>query len=117
MSHDSQELSVNVESFHRVDLITVSGRLHSGNAHDLEEMFQELAAKNRYQYVVDLSGVSYMSSAGLRSLVSTLRQNKKNGGDLRLSDPSDRVVEVLKLAGLHAIFQAYDTAVAAVGSY
>jgi anti-sigma B factor antagonist len=67
--------------------------------------------------VLDLGGVEYMSSAGLREMVRVLKRVKRGGGDLRIANPSERVKEVLELAGLDTIFEIYPTQVEAVGSF
>lgn len=106
-----------VQSMNRVDLVTVSGRIDSSNASQFDEMLKGIVGKGRNNIVLEMNGVNYMSSAGLRALVSTLRICKKNRGDLRLAAPSDRVVDVLKLAGLNSMFSSYPDSVAAVGSF
>jgi anti-sigma B factor antagonist len=108
---------ISVEAFKRVDLITVNGRIDSSNAFELDDSFKKLADDGRYQLVVELSGVDYMSSAGLRALVAAFRESKKHRGDVRLANPSTRMSEVLDLAGLDSIFSIYEDATAAVGSY
>ena len=101
----------------RVSLVTVSGRVDSATAPDFEKALQSLIQANRCQIVVDLKGVDYMSSAGLRGLVTSLKAAKSGGGDLRLAQPSVRVRDVLELAGLNVIFTVYDDIVGAVGSF
>lgn len=110
-------LDVNVESMKRVDLITVNGRVDSSTAPDLEQVLEERTGEGRYNLVLDMSDVDYLSSAGLRALVATLRACKKRGGDVRIANPSERVSEVMSLAGLDALFEMYDDVTAAVGSY
>lgn len=110
-------VEITVENFKRVDMVTASGRIDGSNAGELEAAFKELTDDGRYQLVTELSGVEYMSSAGLRALVATMRECKKHRGDLRIANPSERIQEVLSLAGLDSIFQTYDDAAAAVGSY
>jgi len=116
-----RELTINLESLKRVDLLTVSGRIDSSNASELDDALKKIMSSKRYNIVVNLSGVSYMSSAGLRALVSALRTCKSNRGDVRLSQLSDRVAEVLDLAGLTAsespLFQTFDDDTVAVGSF
>jgi anti-sigma B factor antagonist len=101
----------------RVDLVTVSGRIDSSNAAEFEKHLKELMEGGRHRLVLNLAGVTYMSSAGLRTLVSTLKECKKKSGDVRLAAPSERVAEVLSLAGLDSLFQVYDDDTAAVGSF
>jgi anti-sigma B factor antagonist len=110
-------MDISVQSFKRADLINVSGRVDSSNAPQLDSRLKEMINDGRYNLILNLSAVDYMSSAGLRTLVSALRDCKKKGGDVRIAQPSDRVSEVLTLAGLDSVFQVYDDTTKAVGSY
>jgi anti-sigma B factor antagonist len=114
-------LAINVENMKRVTLISVAGRIDSSNASELDDTLKGTMNDGNYNLVVNLNGVSYMSSAGLRAMVSALRECKKHRGDVRLSSPSDRVAEVLDLAGLTVeeapLFQVYGDDTAAVGSF
>jgi anti-sigma B factor antagonist len=110
-------VTINVEAMKRVDLVTVSGRIDSSNAAQFEGNLRELMGNSRHNLVLNLSGVTYMSSAGLRTLVSTLKECKRKNGDVRLAAPSERVAEVLSLAGLDSLFKVYEDDTAAVGSF
>ena len=110
-------LNISIETFKRVDLITVVGRVDSNTAPQLDGVLKEKMGDGRHNLVLNLAQVDYMSSAGLRSLVAALRDCKKNRGDVRLSQSSTRVIEVLELAGLDAMFNTYDDDTAAVGSF
>ena len=109
--------TIEVTSYARVDVVTVAGRIDSNNASQLDEAFSQLADKDRYNLVLELSGVEYMSSAGLRALVTALRTAKRHNGDVRIATPSERITEVLDLAGLTSLFQVFGDITAAVGSY
>ncbi len=110
-------MQITVTEMNRVDLIVVEGRVDSNNARELGEVLTAQLDKGRNKLVVDLEQVDYISSAGLRELVGALKRAKQDAGDLRLSAPSERVREVLEMAGLTSIFEVYDTQVAAVGSF
>lgn len=111
------DLAITVQNLKRVDFVTVSGRIDSSNNDELDNALNDLFARGRHMLVLDLSDVNYMSSAGLRVMVSGLRECAKGNGDLVLLSPSERVREVLGLSGLSELFQTYDNAVAAVGSF
>ncbi len=100
-----------------VTLIEASGRIDSMNADELGETLSDEIERGGRQVVLDLSKVSYMSSAGLRELVAAYRRLQDSAGDLRLAQPSSRVLDVLEMSGLDTIFQIFPTQVAAVGSY
>lgn len=109
-------ININVSERENVTLIEVSGRIDSMNANQLGDALSGEIENSHLQLVLDLSNVEYMSSAGLREIVSAAK--KVHGkGDLRLAQPSPRVREVLEMTGLDSIFQIYATQVEAIGSY
>jgi len=115
------DLGITVEKLKRVGLITVDGRIDSTNASELDDALKETMNEGYGNLIVNLSEVEYMSSAGLRALVSALRECKKRRGDLVISAPSDRVAEVFELAGLTTgptpLFAIFENDTAAVGNF
>lgn len=110
-------MKIETRELKHVSVVKVVGRVDSATAPDLEKSLQGLVDSDRNQIVLDLQETEYMSSAGLRVLVTMLKAAKKNGGDLRLSQLSLRVKEVLELAGLTPVFGIYPDVVEAVGSF
>ncbi|MCA9972895.1 MAG: STAS domain-containing protein [Anaerolineales bacterium] len=111
------DLTISTETMKRVDLITAAGRIDSSNAQELDDALKTPMENGRHNLVIDMQDVTYMSSAGLRALVAALRECKKHSGDVRLCNPSERVMDVLHLAGLDSLFAVYEDATAAVGSF
>ncbi len=111
------ELTLSVETHKRVVVVTAAGRIDSTNANQLDNALKQLLEDGNANIVVELSGIEYMSSAGLRAIVAALREAKKKRGDVRIATPSERVSEVFSLAGLSALFVTYDDLTAAVGSF
>ncbi len=110
-------MNIETRELKHVSVVKISGRVDSGTAPDMERALQGLIDADRNQIVLDLRDTEYMSSAGLRVLVSMLKAAKKNGGDLRLTQLSSRVKEVLELAGLTPVFTIHGDLVEAVGSF
>ena len=117
----TSNLEINVEKLKRAALMTVQGRIDSTNASELDNSLKDTIEDGQVNIVVNLNAVDYMSSAGLRALVSALRECKKRRGNLCLSAPSDRVAEVFELAGLTTgptpLFTVYENDAAAVGNF
>ena len=102
----------------RVDLVTVSGRVDSNTAPDLEATFRTINDAGHFRIVVDMADLEYISSAGLRVLVTTLKNCRRyNRGDLRMCNLKPRISEVLDLAGMTPLFEIFDDTVDAVGSF
>lgn len=110
-------IEINVSNQEQVTLVEVSGRVDSMNANQFGTALSEQIDDGKTQLVLDLSSVEYMSSAGLREIVTSLKKAKRAQGDLRLAQPSDRVREVLEMAGLDSIFRIYQSQGEAVGSF
>ncbi|MCB9454986.1 MAG: STAS domain-containing protein [Anaerolineaceae bacterium] len=109
-------LDINVSIEQQITLVEVSGRIDSMNAHQLGESLSGEIDNGHIHLVLDLSKVDYMSSAGLREIVSALKK-VQGQGDVRLAQPSPRVREVLEMAGLDSIFRIFATQAEALGSY
>ena len=106
------------KQYKRVDLVEIDGRIDSSTAPQLEQALQKIIKDGRYRIVVDMAETDFMSSAGLRALLSALKQVRRfNRGDVRLACMSDRVKKAFDLAGLLEVFKVYDDSVDAVGSF
>jgi anti-anti-sigma factor len=110
-------LDFHITALERVTLIEASGRIDSMNANELGEALAGQIERGSRRIVLDLANVSYMSSAGLRELVAAYHKLHDASGDLRLAQPSSRVLDVLEMSGLDTIFQIFPTQVDAVSSY
>ncbi len=108
---------INVSDQNQVKLVEVTGRIDSSNASELGEVLNAVLDDGALQVVIDFSGVDFMSSAGVRELVSALKRIRRSQGDIRLAEPSERVYEVLEMVGLNKIFQIYPGQAEAVGSF
>ena len=110
-------MEINSSEMKRVQLFEIAGRVDSTNATEMGNVLDRAVDDGKSNLVLDLGGVEYMSSAGLREMVRVLKRVKRSGGDLRIANPSERVKEVLELAGLDTIFEIFPTQVEAVGSF
>ena len=88
-------MEIATQEYKRVAVMSVTGRVDSATAPELEGKLRELVDSDKNQIVLDLKDVEYMSSAGLRAMVSTLKAVKRVNGDLRISSPSPRVEEAV----------------------
>ena len=67
--------------------------------------------------VIDISGVAYLSSAGLRVFLGALRSARSSGGDVRLASAASNVRRVLDMSGFVEFMQTFPTAEEAVASF
>jgi anti-anti-sigma factor len=66
--------------------------------------------------VVDLGGMHYVSSAGLRSFIILAKQARAKNQTIALAGMSDEVSEIFEISGLLELFKIYDSVEAAVAA-
>ncbi len=111
-------MEVTTQKFKQCDLITVEGRVDSATAVQLSEALEAVTKGGRHKIVFDMSDVEYMSSAGMRVLLSTQKECKRlNRGEVVLAAVSDRIKEALDLAGFIPLFTMFDEVTPAVGYF
>jgi anti-sigma B factor antagonist len=91
-------------------IVAPTGRLDVGGAPALKDAIAELVSKNGPpKVVIDLTGVSFVDSTGLGSVISALKQIRGSQGELRLAAPNQQVRVVLELTTLDRVFPYYAT--------
>ncbi len=80
-----------------VSILTLRGTIETTNASGLEDTLQRIVDESCYRIVVDLEGVSYISSAGWGIFISEIKRIRRNGGDIKLAAMTPEVREVFEL--------------------
>lgn len=84
-------------------VVELAGRLDAHTAPGLEPPLAERARANP-KLALDLHGLDYLSSAGLRLLLGVHRASEAAGGAVRLLRPGPSVLEVLEVSGFTSLF-------------
>jgi anti-anti-sigma factor len=95
-------------------VLVVSGRMDAENADLFEEKCQECIAEGHAILVADLSGLTYISSMGLRSFLSVAKTMQGKGGSLRLCCLKGLVKQVFEITNLLPIFNVHESVESAV---
>ncbi len=109
-------MEIITRDYKRSNIIRINGRVDAGTYRELEKTLKEYIDTGRTHIVLEMDGTDFLSSAGVRVLISAQKALKPRGGRLVISQPSERVKDVLDLAGLESLFPVYDSTVAALAS-
>jgi anti-sigma B factor antagonist len=86
--------------------LVLSGRLTVNDSPgSLKDTATELASQGVRQVVFDLRDVRYIDSACIGEFIAAQITLGRRGARLRLAKVPDRILELLKLAGLDGIFE------------
>jgi anti-sigma B factor antagonist len=88
-------------------VLSVSGRVDTSTAPELEKAINKEIDSGSRKVLLDFSGVTYISSGGLRVLLATAKKLKNPGDKFGLCNLSPEVLKILKLAGFTSIFSIY----------
>lgn len=89
------------------------GRLDALTVPKFEEGLRDHLDQGAAYLVVDFGDVTYISSSGLRALLTARRLAKSQGGDVKLARLSPRVYEIFEMVGFTQVFGIYDSVKAA----
>ena len=89
------------------NIVSIIGSIDALTSEHIVEVL-EIQTKNSKEYtIIDLSQVEFMSSAGLRVILGSLKIARQQGGDLYLADAQPGVERVLKMSGFINIVKSF----------
>jgi anti-sigma B factor antagonist len=104
-------------SHSQISIIKVGGYIDTTTSSEVERELNALLKQRRYQIIIDLGNVDYISSAGWGIFISEIKQIRENNGDLKLVRMIPDVYEIFELLEFHHILDVYDSAQAAVNKF
>ncbi len=90
-------------------VLAVTGRLDTLTAPQFEAECAACADAGDTRIVVDLSGLEYISSAGLRSILGAAKKLKSLGGGISFCGLSGIVAEVFTVSGFVKLLPVFPT--------
>ena len=100
-----------------VTVFLPEGRIDTQAATDMDQALQAAVSAGKHNMVVDMSGVDYISSAGLRTLAAVLVRSRAEGGDMKLAALNTRVTRVFRIIGFDVLMSVHDTPEAAIAEF
>jgi anti-anti-sigma factor len=85
------------------------GRLDALTVPRFEEGLRDHLHQGAAYLVVDFGDVTYISSSGLRALLTARRVARSQGGDVKLARLSPRVYEIFEMVGFTQVFGIFDS--------
>lgn len=90
-------------------IVELHGRLDTNTADAVERALMEIVARGERRLIIDCAELSFISSAGLRAFIMSMRSMKEAGGRLALAALRPNVSEVFTMSGLTKVFEIHLT--------
>jgi len=101
-------MEVTLETFNNWQVIKVNGQIDSKTVGELRE-FIDSELKQGVAVALELTAVPFMSSAGLRTLLTLQRKTSDMGVDLALIGVASEIADTMKVTGFYQFFTIYDS--------
>jgi anti-anti-sigma factor len=102
-----------MEITHRVEneilIFAIKGRLDAATAPIADETVKETLEGNTNRLLFDLSGLEYLSSGGLRVILSAAKEIRRREGKLALAGLNQYVYEIFDVSGFTAMIPIKET--------
>lgn len=100
-------MQINRSDNDSIAILRISGRIDSNNSSLIETEINSVIDSGGNNILADFSGVDYISSSGLRVLLSAHKKIKTLNGNMKLSGLKPFVMSVFTISGFTRIFEIY----------
>jgi anti-sigma B factor antagonist len=90
-------------------VLHVGGRIDFESSLDFEQQVNSMIQSGGDRFVIELSEVELLSSAGLRVLLSTAKRVQHRHAELALASPSPVVLQVFRISHFDLLFKIFPT--------
>lgn len=91
-----------------ISVLHITGFLDAHTVPQFEDALQKLVQEDRIKIAVNLDKLEYISSAGLGVFMGFIEEIREKGGDIKLSNLSQKVFKVFDLLGFPALFDIFE---------
>ncbi len=95
-------------------VMSLKGRLDAAASSEFETSLSDWISKGDCHFLLNFTGLEYISSAGLRSILAASKKLKNRNGKIFLTGLHGPVEEVFKISGFMSIFRVFATEEAAL---
>lgn len=110
-------MNIKEEKRNDVVICILEGEINISNSPQLRKTLDNIIKSNVLKVLVDFSGVSYIDSSGLATLIEMFQRLKKIGGHLRFSGMEQKVKNIFEITKLYKLFEIFDTQDAALKDF
>lgn len=111
------EFSTIIKDQGTLNVMYLKGFLDAHTAPSLESAFASLVEQGKYKIIVNFKDLAYISSAGLGVFMAFIEKIRDNGGDIKLTNMSDKVFNIFDLLGFPLLYEIYKTEEEAVNKF
>ncbi|WP_031484742.1 STAS domain-containing protein [Maridesulfovibrio frigidus] len=106
-------MELNQKKVENATIVRMEGRLDALTSPNFEDAICKLIKDGEIRLVFDLGDLEYISSAGLRAILSTAKRLKAEDGAIAFANITGMISEVFEISGFGSMFNIYSSALTA----
>lgn len=111
-------LEIKEKTVSTVKILNLKGKITIGSGDAaLRKHIEGLIENDQRQIILNMARVSYLDSSGTGELVSCLIKTRRENGELKLLNISQKIQDILQIAQLFSIFEVFTDESEAVASF
>ncbi len=110
-------MEVSVKEVNEISVMTFEGNLDTNTAPQAQEQIDKVIDGGSAKVLINFGDLNYISSAGLRVLLTTAKKLKASSGDLKICCLNETVQEVFDISGFSTILTVASSEDDALGSF
>jgi anti-sigma B factor antagonist len=112
------KITTSIRQVGGVTIVDISGRIELGEeSAAVRDMVCDLLTEGHKQILLNLGDVHYIDSSGLGALVSSFTSVRKQGGELKLLNLTEKVTDLMQMTRLYTVFDVKNDEAEAVKSF
>lgn len=101
-------MKVKQETLNDVTICIPEGEINITTSPELRKIFEGFIRANEKKVLINFSGISYIDSSGLATLIEMLQRLKGIGGKMRFSNMEQKIKNIFEITKLYKLFEIFD---------
>jgi anti-anti-sigma factor len=110
-------MNITVREENGTAIVEIDGKLDTATSPTAQENFTAMISEGKRKILLDLAKLDYISSSGLRVVLTLAKELDKAGGALRLCNLNNVVQEVFDISGFSSILKVFSSESEALASF
>jgi anti-sigma B factor antagonist len=110
-------MEMTTHSSSKIKVLSIEGEMNANTSGAVDERLHKLIMGGNNKLVIDLSGLNYISSAGLRIFLKANKLIKKKQGEIRICGLNETVKEVFEISGFQMILAIFENQAKALADF
>ncbi|MCX6258137.1 MAG: STAS domain-containing protein [Bacteroidia bacterium] len=100
-------MNLHIEKLKNHTIVRVDGRIDTINSIEFQKPMMELTEEGCTNIIIDCSGLNYISSSGLRVLLTVQKKMVGKSGLLSITNLQPHIRDIFDISGFSTIFSVF----------